>query len=372
MSRPSPLRSVEEQAGAAFAEYAGCELPVRYDDPAAEYRAAVEGAALFDYSHAGKLELTGPDAPQFLHNISTNDIKSLPLGGGCEAYLCDARARALFVAWVYHVRLADGRNALWVETTPGRAEALLKHLDKYLIAEAVELADVTDRFAQMHLAGPKAKEVLERALAAEVPHLAEFQHMERTFGSTATCSVRRRDPLGVPGYDLVCLPERAEGVWRMLTAAGATPAGLDTYETLRIEAGTPVYGQDIDESRFVMEVGNATRAVSFTKGCFPGQEPIVMARDRAGRVNRSFLGLRVLDGGPPPPGTRLVRDGQEVGLVTSSAVSPRLGAPVALGYVHWRHADLGTQLTAETPTGNHAVEAIGYPPGGTGVFVRQG
>ncbi len=359
MAQPSPLNAFEQQSGAVFAEYAGYSLPARYGDPAAEYRAATTGAALFDYSHAAKLELTGPDAPQFLHNISTNDIKSFPLGGGCETYFCDARARALFVAWVYHVRLADGRGALWVETTPGRGQALLKHLDKYLIAEAVELADVTDQFAQLHLAGPRAKEVLESALADRVPDLAEFQHMERTFGASATCSIRRRDPLGVPGYDLVCLPQRAEGVWRMLTAAGAVPAGLETYETLRVEAGTPVYGPDIDENRFVMEVGNATRAVSFTKGCFPGQEPIVMARDRAGRVNRNFLGLKVLAGGPPAPGTKLYHDSQEVGLVTSSVESPRLGAPLALGYVHWKHVEPGTQLRAE---GGWPVEVIGYPP----------
>jgi folate-binding protein YgfZ len=361
MPHPSPLHDLEAQSGAAFAEYAGHSLPAHYADPAAEYRAATGGAALFDYSHAAKLEVTGPDAPQFLHNISTNDIKSLPLGGGCEAYFCDAVAKALFVAWIYHLRLADGRNAFWVETTPGRGEALLKHLDKYLIADAVELADVTDQFAQLHLAGPKAKEVLARALAADVPDLAEFQHMERTFGASATCSIRRRDRLGVPGYDLVCLPQRAEGVWRMLTAADATPAGLETYETLRIEAGEPVYGVDIDDRRFVMEVGRAPRAVSFTKGCFPGQEPIVMARDRAGRVNRGFFRLKVLEGGPLPAGAKLLHDGREVGVVTSSTMSPRFGAPVALGYVHWKHQEPGTRLEARTPTGVQPVEVLPNP-----------
>ena len=357
MPGPSPLHAVAEKAGATFADYAGYSLPARFADPAAEYHAAISGAALFDYSHAAKLLLTGPDAPGFVHNISTNDIKALPLGGGCETYFCDARAKALFVAWVYHVR-TEGKNALWLETTPGRGESLLKHLDRYLIAEAVELADVTGQFAQMHLAGPRAKAVLEAALADAVPDLAEFQHMERTFGTSATCSIRRRDPLGVPGYDVVCQNARAEGVWRMLAAAGATPAGLDTYETLRVEAGTPVYGIDIDENRFVMEVGRADRAVSYTKGCFPGQEPIVMARDRAGRVNRSFLGLKVISGGPAPHGTKLMRDGQEVGIVTSSVESPRAGGPIALGYVHWRHADVGTELLA----GEHPVRVIGYPP----------
>src|SRR5205823_3853128 len=134
---------------------------------------------------------------------------------------------------------------------------------------------------------------------------------------------------GLPGFDIVCLTERAEGVWRMLVAAGAAPAGPDTYETLRIETGTPLFGPDIDTTRFVMEVGNAARAVSYTKGCFLGQEPIAMARDRAGHVNRAFLGLKVLGGGPLPAGSKVFHDGQEVGLVTSSCHSPRLGAPVA-------------------------------------------
>lgn len=322
-----------------------------------DYLAATTGCAVFDTSNVAKLLVTGPDAPQFLHNISTNDVRSLPLGGGCELFFCDPRAKALFLATVYHIRI-DGKHALWLETTPDRGEALLKHLDRFLIAEAVELADVTGQYSQFHIAGPNAKAVLESALASAIPDLAEFQHMERTFGTNATCSIRRHDPLGLPGYDLVYPTGRAEGVLRLLTAAGATPATPETYETLRIEAGTPVYGVDIDETRFVMEVGRAERAVSYAKGCFPGQEPIVMARDRAGRVNRAFVGLKVAGGDLPPPGTKLLREGQEVGVITSSTNSPRLGAPLALGYVHWKSAASGTTLAA----GSAAVEVVGYPP----------
>src|SRR5438270_10730568 len=327
-----------------------------------DYQAALAAAALFDTSAAGKLEVSGPDAPAFLSNLSTNDVKNLPLGGGCETYFLDHRAKVLFQAWAYHVRLDGRRHAIWLETTPGYADKLLKHLDKYLISEAVELSDVTGQFAQMHLAGPNAKGVLEAALGEPVPDLAEFQHMERTFGSQATCSVRRRDPLGVPGYDLVCLAEKAEGVRRTLTAAGAAPAGPEAYEALRVEAGTPVYGIDIDETRFVMEAGRAERAVDYAKGCFIGQEPIIMARDRAGHVNRAFLGLKVLEDGPLPRGAKLVRDGQEVGVVTSSVFSPRLGAPVALGYLRRGSQDIGLRLDAESPAGRQPVEVLGLPP----------
>jgi folate-binding protein YgfZ len=329
----------------------------------ADYRAAVSEAALFDTSTAAKLLLTGPDAPMFLGNLSTNDTKNLPLGGGCEAYFCDPRAKVQFQSWIYHVRLADGRHAMWIETNPGRNRALVKYLDRYLISEQVEIADVTEQYGQLHLAGPKAMTVLEQALGSAVPELSEFAHMERTFGSNATCSIRRRDVLGVPGIDMVCKSELMDGVKALLVAAGAVPGTPETFETLRIEAGTPLFGPDIDENRFVMEVGRATRAVSYSKGCFVGQEPIVMARDRAGHVNRAFMGLKVLEGQSPlPAGTKLFHNGTEVGVVTSSCLSPRLGTPVVLGYLRWKHQEPGTRMEAEVVGGRVPVEVVGLPP----------
>ena len=146
-----------------------------------------------------------------------------------------------------------------------------------------------------------------------------------------------------------------------LTATEAICGDDDVYETLRIEAGSPEYGKDIDDTRFVMEVARAERAVSFAKGCFPGQEPIVMSRDRAGFVNRAFLGMKVLEGGPIPRGTKLMRDGVEVGVVTSSIYSPRLESPIAIGYVKRGHQERGTLLSAGQQilsiTGHYSVSA---------------
>jgi tRNA-modifying protein YgfZ len=349
----TPLHDVERAAGARFASTADWSMPADFGDPAAEYERARTGAALFDICHRGKVELTGPDAPSFLHNLSTNDILNLPLGAGCEAFFTTAKAKAVAHALIYHVRIGGGRDALWLDVAPGQAEPVLKHLDHYLIAEQVEMADRTAGFAQLHLAGPQAKAVLERALGEPIPDLEALQHMERTFGANATCHVRRNDPLGVPGYDLVCLPSRAAEVWQLLVAAGAAPAGSDTYEILRIEAGTPVFVTDIDENRFVVEVGR-TDAISYSKGCYLGQEPIVMARDRAGHVNRSFRGLK-LSGDATAAGSKLVAaDGKEVGVVTSPVVSPRLG-PIALAYVRRGHEEPGTVLEVGAAGGPKAV-----------------
>jgi tRNA-modifying protein YgfZ len=359
MPEHTPLLQAHRAVGATFAQ--DSPLPAHFGDADREYREALAGAALFDRSPAGKIELSGKDAPSFLHNLCTNDINGLPLGAGCEAYFCEHRAKVLAHVFVYHVLSAE-RHAFWLDVTPGFNDKLFKHLDRHLISEAVELVDNTEQFAQFHLAGPRAKGVLESALGEAIPDLPEFLHMERTLGKTATCHIRRHDPLGVPGYDLVCRNERAEGVWRILKSAGALPAGGQAWETLRVENATPVYGIDINEDRFVMEVARATRAVSYAKGCYLGQEPIVMSRDRTGFVNRAFLGVKVLEGGLLPAGTKLFRDATEVGLVTSSVQSPRLNAPLSVGYIRRGHQDPGLRLDAVTPAGRQPVEVLPFPP----------
>jgi folate-binding protein YgfZ len=324
----------------------------------AEYNATLAGAGLFDRSDAAKLHLTGPDTAMFLGNLCTNDIKNLLPGTGCPAFFCDPRAKVKFQAWVWHLdpsfmELHRQESSFWVETTPGSGKELFQYLDRYLISERVEIADRTAEFAQFYLAGPSAAEMVRTATGLKSFDPAEY--------SMVGAWRRRRDLLGVPGFDLV-MPKPAPEVRDPLLAAGAVPASREVFETLRIEAGTPHFGPDIDENRFVMEVAGAARAVSYTKGCYLGQEPIVMARDRAGHVNRAFLGMKVQEGGPLPAGAKVFHDGQEVGVVTSSCHSPRLGAPVALGYLRWKHQEVGTRMEAETPAGRQPVEVLGMPP----------
>jgi folate-binding protein YgfZ len=327
-------------------------------DLAGDYRQAREAAALFDQSERGKVELTGPDAPSFLHNLCTNDVINLPLGGGCEAFFTTAKAKVVAHALIYHVRVGGGRDALWLDVAPGQATRVLEHLDHFLISEQVEFADRTADFAQFHLAGPKSKKVLEKAIGEAVPDLGPLQHMERTFGANATCHVRRHDPLALPGYDIVCLRGRAGDVRQRLIDSGAAAADADAYEVLRIEAGTPEFGKDIDENRFAVEVGR-TDAISYAKGCYLGQEPIVMARDRAGHVNRAFRGLK-FESGPGVPGAQLFAGDKGVGILTSVAVSPRLGA-IGLGYIRRGQEAPGTILEVDARGSGRAAEVVSLP-----------
>lgn len=302
-----------------------------------DYEAAISSAVLFDDSAIGKIILRGPDARKFLGNLSTNDIAKLPIGVGLPTYFCDSRAKALFQTTVY---LPVDAEDLWLEVTPGRDVALFQHLDRYLISEAVELDNATERFAQFHLVGPKAGAILESRDTVDLPQ--------------ASTSLRKRDRLGLPGYDIVCAKERYDEIAQMLLAAGAIPGTPATRDILRIEAGVAEYGKDFDESRFVMEIAGAAQAVSYSKGCYLGQEPIVMSRDRAGHAPRSMVKLR--GESPLAAGAKLFSGADEIGWVTSVASSPRFG-PIALGYVKWKHREPGTVLEADL-SGERATVAV--------------
>jgi folate-binding protein YgfZ len=359
MAEQTPLHAMTTQAGATYAEDAGYLIPEHFGDPVAEYQHARTGAVVFDRTPRGKVELTGPEAATFLHNLCTNDILGLPVGAGCEAFLTTAKAKVVSYLYVFHLLLHDGRPALWLDVAAGTSEKVIQHLDHFVISEQVEFADRTREFAQMHLAGPQAHHVLEKALVDDVPELEELQHMIRTFGGDATSHVRRHSPLGVPGYDIVCLRSRAEAVWQMLLRAGAKPAGRSAWEVLRVEAGTPEQGLDIDETTFAPEVGRTSQAISYAKGCYLGQEPIVMARDR-GQVNRTLLGLKLADG-PVPHNSVLFRDGKEVGRATSSVQSPRSGFAPSLGYVRRGNQEPGTVLEADVQGQRYRAEVTSLP-----------
>ncbi len=358
MSDQSPIHDLTSRQGAIFEDEAGWRMPAHFGDPLAEYRYAVEHAALFDLSHEGKVEVAGKDAAAFLHNLCTNDVRNLAVGAGCEAFLTTGQAKIVAYVLIERGRTPDGRDVYWLDTAPGTAGRVVQHLDHYLISEQVELADRTGDFAEFHLAGPEAAAVLGRALGGPPPVLADLQHQTVTFG-TAESRICRHDRLGLPGFDLWCSSAAAAAVWQALCQGGARPAGLRAYDILRVEAGTPVFGIDIDETNLPQEVGRTEQTISFTKGCYIGQETVARIRTY-GHVNRSLVGLKLAGDRPVSSGARLFRD-QEVGQVTSSVLSPAVGAAIALGYVRRGNQEPGTALEAEAAGQRLAAEVVPLP-----------
>jgi folate-binding protein YgfZ len=341
----TPLHETTAQAGAQFVEDSGWLIPRDFGDTVAEYNQAKNHAALFDVSSRSKIEVSGADAGTFLNNLCSNDVKNLSAGNGCEAFFTNIKAKVVAHVFLYRLEPGSQKEVYWLDAVPSQAEKIIKHLDHFLISEQVEFGDRTREFAQLHLAGPEARATLVKALGEDLPDLREHQVALRDLGDGTPCQIRRQDRLGVPGYDLVCSSAQASAVWGKLISAGARPAGSMVHEALRIEAGTPSYGLDIDENTLAPEVGRIPQTISYTKGCYLGQEPIVRARD-LGHVNRTLRTLTVETGEAIARGAKLGRDGKEVGQITSSAAVPGAAKTFALAYVRRGNTDYGTELEA--------------------------
>src|SRR5262249_18045282 len=216
-------------------EDAGWLLPGDFGDPNQEYERTYRGAAFFDTSHHGKVQLAGPDAASFLHNLCTNEILKLLVGKGCEAFVTTNQAKIVAYVLVYRHQLADGTTVLSIDAGPGMGEGVARHLDRYLISEQVEIADRTTDWGQLHLAGPQAAAVLQKSLGFTAASLRDLEHTKFEVGGIPVIA-RAHRPLGIPGFDLLARAGQATRIWNSLVEAGATPAGIATYHVLRVEA----------------------------------------------------------------------------------------------------------------------------------------
>jgi folate-binding protein YgfZ len=359
MAERTLLHEQTSAAGAVFVEEAGFLVPAHFGDAEAEYNAARTAVVLVDQSPRSRIEVRGADAARFLHNLTSNDILHLPPGGGCEAFLTTAKAKVIAYLLIYRHASHVEPPGFSLDGAPGAADKVIPYLDRYLISEQVEFINHTTAFAQMHLAGPRGAALLEQILGDANLPAGALQHTAVRFGGKDKSWLRRHDRLGLPGYDLVCPAEQAANIWQRLIQAGARQAGREACEILRIEAGLPREGADIDENTFAPEVGRIAETISYTKGCYLGQESIVMARDR-GQVNRTLVGVR-LPGGPVPHDSRLFADDKEVGRVTSSVHSPRLGIGLGLAYVRRGQQEPGTKLEVDVAGKRAPAEVVKLP-----------
>lgn len=297
-----------------------------FGEPRAEYEAARNGLAIADLSERGRVEVGGDDRVKFLNNLSTNDIPKIAVGGGAEAFFLDARGRILDYAALFCLP-----RSIWIDTEPGRASLLVKHLDKYLIREKVTLTDKSPETAQFHLAGPKAPALVSRATESECPELANLEHMERTIGGR-TCQVRCYARSLGGGFDIVVSSENATDVagrlWSLGSELGITAIGQETLELLRVEAGLPRYGVDISETNFPQEMNRDEQAISFTKGCYIGQETVARI-DSYGHVNRILRGVALKEPTDLTLPVALQAGSKEAGSLTSLTLLP--GKPGMIG-----------------------------------------
>jgi folate-binding protein YgfZ len=290
----------------------------------AQYRQLREECGLLDRSERGKLIVSGPEAAEYLQGQLTNDVEALGPGEGQYAALLDRKGH--MQADMRVLRTAD--EDFWIDTEAAALAAARRHLEMYKIGREVTVADLTDERAILSLIGPRSVELAGTAA------LPEFACEAVAVGGIECLAVGT----GV-GIDLIARPAEAAKLREALLGAGAAEVDAEAAEVLRIEAGTPRFGAEMSVETMPAEAGIVERAVSFTKGCYIGQEPVARLHYK-GRPNRHLRGLRL--SAPAAAGASLRLGEKEVGRIGSAALSPARG-PIALAIVR-REAEPGSEL----------------------------
>lgn len=347
--RTLPLHEIHVALGATLAERGDAEYVTAYGPVAAEEAALRDGVGLVDRSDRAVFSVVGPEARSYLHGMVTNDVKGLAPGQGAWVAVITSKGKMLADGRV----LVLGPEELLLDLPAEARETALAHLDMFLISEDCVLRDATDDRVLLGVFGPRAGAALAAAAGA-VPPLPLHGHVEATVAG-AGVRVIAAAPDGVPGFDVLVPAAAAAGVWDALLAGvraeHGAPVGDRALDALRIERFVPRFGRDMTGETIPLEA-NLDHAISYSKGCYIGQEVIARATYR-GAVNKRLARLRVPVG--TAEGTRLVAGEKAVGTVTS--VLPRGDGAIALGYVRRDLLAAGARLALEGGGEAEVIEA---------------
>ena len=345
---------------ARFGELSGAEVVSNYGDVLAEHAALREAAGVLDLSFRSRLCLLSADRKKFLNGQVTNDVNKLKIGEGCYAALITAKGKLQSDLNVFVLE-----NEILLDFEPGLADAVKERLEKYVIAEDVQVVDVAPHYGLLSVQGPKSTAVVE-ALQLGVPlppktfSLAKVA--DATLGEIYMTNLPRA---GASGFDLFVPTNSLGAVADKLIAGaknlGGRACGWEALEIARIEAGIPRFGVDMDETNLAPEAIEA-RAISYAKGCYIGQE--VIARIRTyGQVAKSLRGLRLADDLKtlPVKGDKLFLGEKEIGYITSAIFSPAFKKNIALGYVRKEANQIGTELKLKTAAAESPVKIVELP-----------
>ena len=333
--------------GAVYGRVRGVDVPRHYGDPVAEYEAARNGLAIRDRSHRSRLLIRGRAPLAALQGVVTGRLPGPPVVFGESLLRSGVEYSAVLTPkgrMVADLRVMWGpdpeEECLFLDVAAAAIEPLLAHLKRYVPPRLATIEDVTADSRLLTVLGPEAARTLAEIVLGSTAHTTELEGLaegeflegqndqDDSFGASGL-RIARTCEVDVPAWDLFVSASRFGEVWASLVEAGAAPIGVGVWDTLRVEAGRPAFGGDMDESTLFPETGLVDRAVDHTKGCYTGQEVIVRIRDR-GHVNRSLRGLLLAQGPAPKSGAELFQASRVVGGVTSVVESPGRGGPIGL------------------------------------------
>lgn len=327
---PTPLAELHRKNGAHLGTWFGCDLPDDFGDWRSEYKFARESVALIDKNYRAYLSFTGPDRVRYLNAILTNNIKGLPDHHGTVSLFLNPQGhiQAEIETYAYPDKLFCVSFAMI-------RERLIEGLDKYIIMDDVTLTDATEQFGTLALEGPKATACAAKLTGIEIEQLAQLELRECEVGSIP-CTISKRTIAGVATVEFLADRASIESLWNLLLGAakeaGGGAMGYTALNALRLEQTIPWYGYDFGEKQIPHEAGLQDSHISYTKGCYTGQEIVERVRSR-GQVNRTRVSLKFETPSQPVPTTPLHFDGKEFGYVTRAAFSPAANIFIGMGYV---------------------------------------
>src|SRR3954467_1176806 len=333
-AKPLPLAKLHKQLSAVLGTVdGGATAALPYGAVADEVRAVREGCGLVDRSWTGRLELLGADRHRFLNAYVTCDVKGLAPGHGAYGFFTNPKGGILS-----DVVVLAHEDRLWLQLPAGQEGPISAHLKKYILADRVEVRQLEDMLP-LSVLGARAAEIL----ACPLPEAGDWRHVRTKIHGTEV-ALQRTGRLGTEAWTLWVSASIAGPLMEHLLALpGVVPAGFDALELLRTEAGIARFGRDFGPENFPQETGAEDDSVSYTKGCYLGQEVVARIHYRGG-VQKMLRGLDFGDGPAPAPGTALLYEGRESGTATTVVDSVALGRPIGLAILHRRAAEPGTRL----------------------------
>jgi glycine cleavage system T protein len=362
--RKSPLDEVHRHLGAVLKEIDGWTVPTSYGDELFEYAAIRErGVGLIDFSSRGRFQVSGSEAVQFLNGLITNDMKTLGENRWMPAAFPNVQGR--LIASVRVVRKPDDATGkkpvpvFLIDTEPANRETVLKTIGRFTMAGDFHVVDLTSQTALLSLQGKHAAEMIGSVMGESVPAIPAYGAAQIEW-QQKTLTVLRATHTAEDGFDIIVSADDATLLWDTLMNAGVRPVGFEAWERLRIEAGVPRYAIDMDETNVVTETG-LDEAVSYTKGCYIGQEIIARIKYR-GHVAKKLVGL-AFDRVMKIDQDAKIRsaDDKEIGRLTSGTLSPHLGCTIALGYVKFDYLAPDTEVRVTSSHGNLHARVVKLP-----------
>jgi folate-binding protein YgfZ len=345
----TPLADVHRAAGASMGVWFGCDLPDDWGDAREEQRFANESVALIDKNYRAYFSFTGPDRARYLNAILTNNIKELVNGAGTISLLLNAQGRILA-----ELETFASADELFCVSHRMVREKLTEVLEKYIIMDDVTLADETEKFGTLAIEGPEAAVVVKELTGSDLAGVAELGWVEALVRSGSSgpaglipCRMVKRSPGAVAGAEFTVSREQLEPLWNVLLAAvrqhGGGPMGWRALSGQRLVQGTPWFGYDFSEKQIPHEAGLEISHISYTKGCYTGQEIVERVRSR-GQVNRRRVELIFSGDGVPENGANLTVDDKPAGFVTRAAQSWFPRCILGMGYLGKENRAPGTTL----------------------------